>query len=282
MGLNIVIGAGWLGLPLAKSFESENVSTLITNRRNLSEPEHYPITKALQLDLEHRLDHPQTLQFLELLSGVEIDTIIGCFPPGFRRKEPAIFVDNWRKVSDMARQLSAKKIVMISTTGVYPSLEGLVYEDDISLDKVSDTRALNQNTLALLQAENVVKNSGIAYVIARLSGLVGPQRHPARFLNMMKQVSSSAPANMLHQRDAIAAIMFLAKNINNQTVNVTTPNTTSKLKFYSHANDHYGESFSMPDIVASADKQVSSEKLLRMGFNFHYNHVLEFFNDQNL
>jgi nucleoside-diphosphate-sugar epimerase len=279
MGLNLVIGAGWLGLPLAKSLDSSGLETLITNRSSLV---NYPAEKALSLDLEHDLEHPQTIQLVNKLSGIQLDCVIGCFPPGFRKKEPSIFIENWEKVVALSHQLQAKKVVMISTSGVYPSVAGVAFEEDVSLDKAADAGLSSHTALALLKAEQVVKESGIPYIIARLSGLVGPQRHPARFLSMMKQVSSVAPANMLHQRDAIAAIRFLVENISNQTVNISTPNTTSKLNFYTRANQQFGESFTMPTVVATPDKQVSSAKLVNMGFHFHFNHVLEFFNDQNL
>ncbi|MFA0521664.1 SDR family NAD(P)-dependent oxidoreductase, partial [Vibrio sp. 10N.222.55.E8] len=80
-----------------------------------------------------------------------------------------------------------------------------------------------------------VMDSGLDFTILRFSGLIGPNRHPSRFASKLKQVSSQAPANMLHLDDAIGSVNFAIEQLHNEVVNVTTPNTVSKAEFYAAA-----------------------------------------------
>ncbi|MGR5543069.1 SDR family NAD(P)-dependent oxidoreductase, partial [Vibrio campbellii] len=54
------------------------------------------------------------------LRDFQPDVIVGCFPPGLRSGTPSRYVDNWRQVSELAVMHGVGKIIMVSTTGVYP------------------------------------------------------------------------------------------------------------------------------------------------------------------
>ena len=127
----------------------------------------------------------------------------------------------------------------------------------------------------MLQAEQHVIDSGLDYVIVRCSGLIGPKRHPSRFAARLAQVSQLAPANMLHQKDAIGALIFASEKLSNQVVNATTPQTVSKAEFYQAALAAAELDSPLPPIVDIADKRILSDKLSQLGYQFHYSHTLE-------
>ena len=135
---------------------------------------------------------------------------------------------------------------MVSSTGVYPEVAKTMTEDDASLSIASHNKDFTLKSKVMLQAEQHVIDSGIKYAIVRCSGLVGPDRHPSRFVGKMKQVSSSAPANMLHLTDAIGVVSFMSTLTSNAIVNATTPNTVSKAEFYQAALDSVQSKHSLP------------------------------------
>jgi len=70
--------------------------------------------------------------------------------------------------------------------------------------------AFNESTLCD-EADTPSVNSRLGYVL-RLSGLVGPNRHPGKFLlNNRMLKSSQAVVNLIHQQDAIGLILSILK-----------------------------------------------------------------------
>lgn len=127
----------------------------------------------------------------------------------------------------------------------------------------------------MLQAEQYVIDSGIDYVIVRCSGLIGSDRHPSRFAMRLKQVSRKAPANMVHQNDAVAATAFALNQIDNEVVNATTPNTVSKAEFYQAAITQSDLDIALPPVTETADKRILADKLVALGYQFQFNSTLD-------
>lgn len=150
-----------------------------------------------------------------------------------------------------------------------------MYEQDASLELATNNDEFSANAKKMLQAEQTVIDSGLDYVIVRCSGLIGPDRHPARFASRLKQVSRLAPANMLHLYDAIGATVFAIEHLNHTVVNATTPATVSKAEFYQAALKAANLDEELPPIVDVADKRIVSDKLIKAGYKFHYSHTLE-------
>lgn len=144
---------------------------------------------------------------------------------------------------------------MISSTTVYPNLASDMEEADASLSLAADSPYFSDNARIMLQAEQHVIDSNISFVIMRCSGLIGPDRHPSRFAMRLKQVSRKAPANMLHQDDAVSAVKFALDNLSNQVINVTTPHTVSKAEFYQAAINKSESEIPLPQ---SQNKQISA------------------------
>ena len=201
--------------------------------------------------------------------------MIGCFPPGFRRGKGTEYADNWHNLIQIAQQLNVKKVVMVSSTTVYPDSKDTMHEDAATLILAQHNPRFSANARTMLQAEQYLIDSVLDYAIVRCSGLIGPNRHPANFASKLRQVSDLAPANMLHLNDAIGAISFAAMNLSQEIINATTPNTTHKAEFYQTALDRRGCGESLPPIVHHEDKLVSADKIIGLGYHFHFQHTLE-------
>jgi nucleoside-diphosphate-sugar epimerase len=268
-----IIGPGWVGAPLARSLSQSGHKVIVSRRSadSLALPELSAIS-GFVCDLANS-NCTNTLTDSFRHHGVEC--AVGAFPPGFRQGLGDEYIGYWTKLAQAAQQAGVKKLVMLSSTTVYPVRAGLVCEEDASLDQALKSNEFSDKARAMLRAEQVVIDSGLDYVIIRFSGLYGPERHPARFVRMLKQVSNQAPANMLHREDAVGVTRFACEVLSNTIVNATSPKTVDKAAFYQRAVECYHEPLQLPPVVELADKRISADKLCRLGYQFTYNSTLD-------
>lgn len=266
-----IVGGGWLGKPLSQYLTSigHNVyvsKTTIEGSEELKKG-------GIQSFVANLANGTQDLD--NHLSQYPCDIIIGCFPPGFRKNTGQNYLGNWQTLIESAKNNQVSRVLMVSSTTVYPNVAKDMVEDDATLEKSQDNPLFSDNAKVMLEAETRLVESGLSYAIVRCSGLVGPDRHPSRFASMLKQVSDLAPANMIHLQDAIGAVSFMALNSVNETVNATTPNTVNKAEYYQAALDSVGSQQALPPRVHVADKRILADKLMHLGYRFHFQHTLD-------
>ena len=119
----LIIGAGWLGLPLAKHLSHHHHVTVSKTSAHSLDDQPFP---AIELDLSR----PNTLDNIPQ----DTDVIIGCFPPGFRKGRGEEYAIYWQTLCQYARQLNVSKIVMVSSTTVYASGALDCCENDATLE----------------------------------------------------------------------------------------------------------------------------------------------------
>ncbi|MGO1297823.1 MAG: NAD(P)H-binding protein [Vibrio sp.] len=266
----VIIGAGWLGKPLAQALltDGHHVSATKTNTDGVNTLQDCGIP-AFECDLSK----PERLQ--DDLKQRNCDIVIGCFPPGFRHGNADDYVHYWASVVMHARTAGVKKIIMVSSTSVYPTAAKTMVESDANYAQSMASDNFTDNAKRLLQAEQCVIDSGLDYAIVRCSGLMGPDRHPSRFVAHLSTISDQAPANMIHQTDAIGALRFALSDIHRDVVNATTPETVDKAQFYHAALKQAHLETPFPPLSHTGDKRVSAEKLVKLGYQFHYQSTLE-------
>ena len=275
----LILGAGWVGTPLAAHLARHGHNVVATKTRPQG------VEELKQQQLQGKVFHfdeqvDAVSQLYSLLLELNIEIVIGSFPPGFRKGAGQAYAQHWQQLIEACQKANIKKVIMVSSTTVYPEKPGTITETDASLSTVSSSPyPFSDNAKIMLTAEQAVIDSGIDYTVLRFSGLIGPNRHPSRFASKLKQVSSQAPANMLHLDDAIRGVDFAITQLHNQIVNVTTPNTVSKAEFYAAALKSANSKEPLPPIVETPDKRVSSEKLIHLGFSFKYNSTLDALDD---
>lgn len=269
-----IIGAGWLGKPLAKFLSTigHQVTVSRTTAKGCQALQEEGM-QAFIADLNHDIE-PLTEELIRQQSEI----VIGCFPPGFRRGHGDSYVQQWQHLVSACQAAKVHKIVMISSTTVYPSIAEDMTEDKANLTLAMHNELFSDNARIMLTAEQTVIDSGLKFAIVRPSGLIGPDRNPARFAARLKTVSTTAPANMIHQLDAVGIVSFCALKEGNQTVNATTPFTVSKAEFYQQAIDLSGNDIALPPIVDQADKRIVADRIESLGYRFHFTHALEALN----
>lgn len=271
-----ILGAGWLGQPLALRLKrlGHQVFASKTQQTGVDTLAESDLRGFVCLLPESNLSSDYK-QLVHHLQTQQCDILIGSFPPGFRSGNGEEYALRWKYLTQAAKEANVQKIIMISSTTVYPATHTTMTEEDASLKLSQTAPHFSNSALIMLQAEQYVIDSGIEFDIVRYSGLIGPNRHPSRFASKLKQVSQAAPANMLHLEDAIDSVIFTLTHLSNQIVNATCPETVSKAEFYQAALNAVGSTEKLPNIVNTADKRISSKKLMDLGYQFHFNHTLD-------
>lgn len=273
MANTLIVGAGWLGTPLAQTLIDQGHQVTVT-RRSQTRLDEFPLTSIQPALLDLNEPHSQQ-QLIELIEQHQIERIVGAFPPGFRKGNGQEYAQQWQRLVSAAKQSSVNKLLMVSSTTVYPNLAVDMKEEDATLALAQTSEHFSDNARIMLQAEQYVIDSGIDYAIVRCSGLIGSDRHPSRFAMRLKQVSRKAPANMVHQNDAVAATAFALNQIDNEVVNATTPNTVSKAEFYQAAITQSDLDIALPPVTETADKRILADKLVALGYQFQFNSTLD-------
>ncbi|NOI68039.1 NAD-dependent epimerase/dehydratase family protein [Vibrio sp. 99-8-1] len=275
-GAIAIVGGGWLGQPLALSIQQQGVHPVYvtrTSEQGVKELQHAGLNGLLlKLPLTNQ---DQTSQFVQSLIEKNVSTIIGSFPPGFRKGQGQQYLLQWQALIEVAKQANIDNVIMVSSTTVYPQVSGTVKEEDATLQLAANNALFSDNARTMLAAEQALIESTLGYMIVRCSGLFGPNRHPGRFVSKLKSISSAAPANMLHLQDAIGVIQFVLSRVTHQIINASSPALVYKSEFYQTALQQYDATLNMPEITTTADKQISSQKLQQSGYHFVYSNAID-------
>jgi nucleoside-diphosphate-sugar epimerase len=109
--------------------------------------------------------------------------------------------------------------------------------------------------------------------IMRFAGLIGPGRHPARFLAGRKNVPSpDAAVNLIHLDDCIGVIRSLLETRAEGIFNACTPDHPPRREYYTEACRRLGIEppvFTPGD--SSAGREISTVKLIEET-GYHYRH----------
>lgn len=250
------MGCGWLGKPFAATLVKEGyiVSGSTTQEAKL------PELAALGIKPFLITFHPQAAGN-DMNTFFEADILVISIPPRTRSAQPEIYLTQLEHVLQKAKEGSIQHILYISSTAVYPDLNRIVTEEDVD----------NESYLA--KAEAIIRSFASTTVI-RFGGLVGPSRHPGRFLAGKKDLSGkNTPVNIIHQRDCIGIMKsIIGKQVWGEVFNACADEHPTREVFYTQASAALNlEPPQFVDGDSSPYKIVSSEKVKqRLAYTFVY------------
>ena len=260
-----IIGCGWLGFPLGKALVNQGylVHGSARSKGKIEILRNARINPFL-LDLAHSSHIPSTI-----IDSTE--ALIICTPP--------LYKDEPKKYQDILKELldhfsNETRIIFTSSTGIYPLIA----------ENFTETFEINskQDSTVLHLAEETIRQSKKSHVIFRLGGLIGPNRHPIRFLQGRKDVKNpDGPINFVHQRDCIRAIIKAVGNSDMKgTFNLVHPDHPKRKDYYTKAAEHY--LLRAPTFSDGASKQrvISSEKIIN-DFSFKFEFPIDNFPQLN-
>lgn len=221
-----ILGAGWLGLPLAKRLQKEEhlVKASVTSREKmqvlrevgLAPYELKVLAEGVQGDLTAFLANSELL--------------IIDIPPGLRSNPEANFVGKISRIITYIEKSAVEKVIFISSTSVF--------KDDESFPEYTEEDKPNGTSKAAKQLieseERLMVLEEVQTSIIRFGGLIGPGRHPVNYLaNKTGIKDPTVPVNLIHQEDCIAIIQqIIEKEAWGKVFNAAYPEHPTKENYY--------------------------------------------------
>ncbi len=226
-----VCGCGWLGLPLARELVQQGF-TVFGTKQSALEANNLTAFGIHGLPLVLPREHTEHIN-LELSQAFQSACVIINIPPGRHPHSAEHFKLKVQSVSDLAKQSGCKKVIFISTTGVYANCDGEITEDTPTAPNTESGHAhvWLENWLQQQWQDNVV--------ILRLSGLIGTDRHPTkhivkRFEHTQQPLDNGlTPINLIHQHDVIQAISnILSRWPSRKVLHLAASTHPSRAEYY--------------------------------------------------
>ncbi|MCH7370587.1 NAD-dependent epimerase/dehydratase family protein [Aeromonas sp. MR16] len=210
-----IVGAGWLGLPLAKVLQVQGQSVAVT----VSSSE-----KAARLVAEGMPAWP--LQLSAQLDALPFHCreLVVCVPPSKTEDYPAAVA----RLCQLARTAGTQRVLFISATSVWAPGQG---EDEAP-------QPAHARGMRMLAAEQGVLGAGFeCAMVLRPAGLYGPDRHPGRFLAGKTLAGGAQAVNLVHLDDVVAAcLLMLAQGQDGDAYNLSAPVHPRREQLYPFAS----------------------------------------------
>ncbi|RWX55390.1 SDR family oxidoreductase [Photobacterium chitinilyticum] len=255
-----VCGCGWLGLPLAKQLVRDGYEVYGSNR---DKDRAVQLTRAgiRGIALSLPIEIPETSseadgQYCEFF---KTDVLVINVPPGREESADMAFVKKIKCLSTLARKHGCKRVIFISTTSVYGSATGEITESTVPRPNTASGRAH-------LQIEQWLHEQwGRDAVVLRLAGLIGPGRHPVKFLSgRLALANGSEPVNLVHLDDCIQVIrQIIACWPSQQVLHLAAPSHPTRQNYYTEMAIAAG--LPLPEFdrsVVAGGKVVNAEQTL--------------------
>ena len=220
-----ILGLGWLGLPLALELQKNgyNISGSTSRLSNVESFSQYRLhTCSIRIGLDAILG--DWASFLNDSSVLIIN-----FPPKRIENIETIHPAQIKQIIENTPK--SIKVIFVSSTSVYQNTNGIVNESfNCNPEKASG--------VALVEAERLLRDYfGANLTILRLAGLIGPKRHPGRFLSNKRQLKNpESPVNLIHQKDVIGLIKkILELDCFGELINGCSDVHTNRKEFYEKA-----------------------------------------------
>jgi nucleoside-diphosphate-sugar epimerase len=227
-----ILGCGWLGFPLAERLITQGhrlkgSTTTPKKMRLLNQSGIEPFLIKLPEDAD-KTDHD---------SFYDADIFVFNTPPG--RKNPNSgedYLESLKTVLWKAEEHSLSWIIFTSSTSVYSQFGGITSEAQAKKGSAS-----SKTGELLLDAEEMIRESGKDYTILRLGGLYGYGRHPIHYLSGKKDLGKgNKPVNLVHQLDCVNIITEVVRQKKrNEIYNVVSDGHPPRSEFYRSAADHF-------------------------------------------
>jgi nucleoside-diphosphate-sugar epimerase len=223
-----IIGCGWLGLPLGEFLVQKGYEVKGSTRTEskLETIENKGIEPFL-IDLNVVINNEKAI--IELSNFFETDILYINIPP--TRSNPNIENDypKWLHfLIEKCKQFEIKKIIFVSSTGVYPNTETVVNE-------ATPLESTTASQRVLIQAEQLlINNKKFETTILRPAGLVGGNRIAGRWFAGKQYVSGgNIPVNLVHLEDCIGVSYAIIKqDIFGEIINLCASKHPLRAKFY--------------------------------------------------
>ncbi|MBV4365377.1 SDR family oxidoreductase [Erwinia phyllosphaerae] len=261
-----IVGLGWLGMPLGLALTARGwfVTGSKTTEDGVEAARMCGLASCL-LTLTPELNCDAD----DLNELLNVDALVITLPASRTAQGGENYLLAVQQIVDSALAAGVPRIIFTSSTSVYGAGSAEMNEDS-PLEPVT----VAGKTLAELEKWlHELPNTSVD--ILRLSGLVGPQRHPGRFLAGKTELSDgSHGVNLVHLEDVIEAITLLLESGNGgRTYNLSAPEHPPRETFYPAVARQLGltpPTFRQEENESSG-KIIDGSRICReLGFTYRY------------
>ncbi|WP_237276040.1 NAD-dependent epimerase/dehydratase family protein [Tenacibaculum ovolyticum] len=247
-----ILGCGWLGKPVAiflksKGFKIKGSTTSVDKLTILKEDGIHPFLVDINEVIE------ETIQPF-LASEILIVAITSKNVLGFKSLLKEI------------EKSPIKKVLFVSSTSVYPSLNREVTEEDATINA------------PLVEIENAFRdNVNFDTTIVRFAGLFGQERQPGNWFKDKEIPHPKGFVNMIHQDDCIEILyQIIAQNVFGEVFNACSNDHPTREEYYINARKKLNKELPVfNDSVALKYKIINSDKVQKqLGYTFIYDDLL--------
>ena len=247
-----ILGTGWLGLELANQLKDEY--KIKVSARNEEKSKLFDNLGFFSFILNE-----YDLSFLDEL--LDTNYLFINYPPS-KFDDYLGFLD---KIYKHEKIKNIEKIIFISSTSIYPNIEGNFNEN---------YRINDSSSRIVFEAEKLIENR--TDVIFRVSGLVGGSRYFGKRSANKVVESPLSVINFVHRNDVINATKFVIEKNFDGIFNLCSNVHPTKKEIYTFNSKKYN--FEMPiflDDKSFLDRVIDGSKIEELGFEYKYNNIFE-------
>ncbi|MEP1086477.1 NAD(P)-binding domain-containing protein [Algoriphagus sp.] len=264
-----IIGLGWIGLPLAQLLQRnghEVVGSTTTAAKQTS-----LISQGINA-IHFSLDpFPQGIGFQKLFTS---EVLVINIPPRTRSTDGKMYLEQMKFLRSMVDQSNLRKIIFVSSTGVYPDHP----RDEAYTEKEPLTVETSGNSI-LMKGESAFKAIDKELTIVRFGGLLGDDRIPGKYVAGRENVNGSTRVNYIYRYDAARMLQWIIeKELWNETYNGVAPKHPQRREVYERNVLDLGIEPPQSYVhgTLGIDRLVCGEKILATGFTFNFPDPLDF------
>lgn len=265
-----IIGLGWTGLPLAQFLKSnswEVIGSTTSDHKKLDLEQEGLNVVTLKMN-----PHPEGKGFQKLFQS---EYLVINIPPRSRVQSSDFYLEQLKYLKSMINQAGTKKVLFVSSTGIYPTTpRAEAYDESFPITRE------NTGNPTLWDAEQMITNSAdFDLTILRFGGLMGDERVPGKYFSGKEQVKGHTRVNYVHQDDAVRLIAWILEHdLWNEVYNGVAPiHPVKKEIFEKNAKDlNLAPPLSYQSPQPEEDRLIDSKKIIQTGFKFKYPDPLDF------
>jgi nucleoside-diphosphate-sugar epimerase len=254
----LIVGYGWLGQLLAPQLVKAGHAVYVTRRTAMVAADSVVGVKGLVLDLN------LPVSANEQMASIFNDAIVICAIAPGKQDASNNYVQSLQHLTALMQQYHSRAVVHFSSSGIYQGLDGDVDESVTIMAQHMRVKLLADGELALQQFHRCVT--------LRLAGLMGPGRHPGRYIANKILPDPAAPLNMVHATDIIAAVQLLLTQpqLPVGIFNLCCPTPISRQQFYQRATSLTGTEVAFTASTSCRRRVCPQRFIHQFGFTYRF------------
>jgi len=246
-----IFGCGWLGKDLGIYLKNKGyaVAGSTTKQKNLKE--------LIEVGIDAFV---YQLEIKNIPKKYISENIVIAFPPG-KNGDYSNYENQLVRLLNLIGN-KPKRIILISSTSVYPKTSGNWSEN-------SEYQPDTEQAKCILTGEKVILKSSIKYkIVLRFAGLIDKSRNPANWIkNGKSTLPSDEPVNLIHKTDCIQIIeKLLTTDFQKEIFNACADEHPSRGAFYQAITQDSNIEFGQD----SGIKRIINNAKLKEALNYEY------------